>query len=261
MMYGTIARRLLVGILLSQCGGYVAFAQYRIHTVVGNTRLGDGGSPLDAILQQPEGIAAGLDGSIYVSEAAGHRVRRIFKGVISTIAGNGTAGFSGDGGPASESPLSSPYGLATDLYGNLYIADLGNARVRKIALDGTISTVAGGGELPPGGKNEGVAATSVALRAPRNVAAAIDGSVYFSDFTRHRVFRVAPDGALTTIAGTGVAGFSGDGGPASAAQLNYPAGLALNFRGLYIADSQNGVVRRVALSNGSSTAQIGRAHV
>ncbi|MEQ1948231.1 MAG: hypothetical protein ABL995_13640 [Bryobacteraceae bacterium] len=235
-----------LGIVLWLCTGYPALAQgYKISTIAGSTRSGDGGSSLDAILKQPQGIAVGWDGSVYIAEAAGHRIRRIADGVITTFAGTGIAGFSGDGGPAQEAQLDSPYGVAADVFGNVFVADLGNSRVRKIAPDGTMSTVAGGGDLAAGGENEGKPGTSIALSGPRNVLATTDGNVYISDFTGHRVFQLASNGALTTVAGTGKAGFSGDGGPSGKAQLHHPAGLAWSYTGLYIADSQNGVIRRI----------------
>src|SRR5206468_9746190 len=135
--------------------------------------------------------AADMNGNIFVADAAAHRVRRISPtGVITTIAGTGVRGFSGDGGRAIDASLNSPYGLAFDNRGNLYIADLGNARVRRIAIDGTVTTIAGGGEFPAGGDNEGSQATAVSFSAPRNLALDGDGNLYISDFTAHRVYRM-----------------------------------------------------------------------
>lgn len=227
---------------------------YTIATVAGSDWVGDNGPAISALLFQAEGIAIDLAGDIYVSDAANHRVRKVSpSGEIVTYAGTGVAGFSGDGGPASAAQLNSPYGLALDGVGNLYIADLGNARVRCVTLDGTITTVAGGGLLPAGGVNEGSAATAIALSAPRNVAWDGHGSFYISDFTGQRVFLMAPNGSLTTFAGTGQGGASGNGGPAAEAQLSYPAALAVDHAGaLYIADTQNHAIRKVA--NGLITA-------
>jgi uncharacterized protein (TIGR03437 family) len=223
---------------------------YQISTLAGSNWIGDGGPATLAILTQAEGIAADSAGNLYLADAAQNRIRKITPaGLITTLGGTGLAGFSGDGGPAVLAQFNSPYGLVVDGIGNLYVADLGNARVRMIALDGTVSTVAGGGSLPAGGPNEGSAATVLALGAPRNVTLDGSGALYFSDFTAQRVYRVAlgASGALTTIAGTGVQGFSGDNGPATHAQLSYPAGLAFDRTGaLYIADSQNHVVRKIA---------------
>ena len=149
---------------------------YNISTVAGSDWVGENVPATSAILLQAEGIAADNSGNIYISDANNHRVRCLSpNGLIRTIAGNGTAGFAGDNGPASAAQLNSPYGLAFDFAGNLYIADLGNARIRRITPSGIISTVAGGGTLPAGGKNEGSMAT---LRwrsfAPRNIA--VDGN-------------------------------------------------------------------------------------
>src|ERR1700691_3945969 len=131
-------------------------ASYNISTVAGSDWVGENVPATSAILIQAEGIATDSSGNIYISDANDHRVRCIStNGIIRTIAGNGVAGFAGDGGPASASQLNSPYGMAFDFAGNLYIADLGNARIRKITPAGIITTVAGGGSLPAGGANEG----------------------------------------------------------------------------------------------------------
>ena len=151
------------------------------------------------------------------------------------MVGTGIAGFSGDGAPAIAAQLAFPYGLATDLFGNLYIADLGNARVRRVTADGNISTIAGGGSLDPTPNQipagPGMLATSVRLAAPRNLLADDSGSLYISDFGGHRVFQLSRAGLLSTLLGTGVRGYSGDGGLATDAQLAYPAGLASGFDG------------------------------
>ena len=220
---------------------------YTITTAAGSDWVGDGGPATRAVLLQAEGITADFNGNIYIADAAGHRVRKLSpSGIIQTVAGTGVRGFSGDHGPAGAAQLNSPYGLAFDARGNLYIADLGNARVRRVAPDGTITTIAGGGEFPAGGDNEGSQATAVSFSAPRNLALDGDGNLYISDFTAHRVYRMSPDGSLVTAAGMGIAGFSGDGSVATRARLSYPAGLAVDRQGaLYIADSDNRLIRRV----------------
>jgi len=224
-------------------------ASYLISTAAGSDWVGDGGAAAAAILLQAQGIASDLNGNLYVSDAADHRVRKVSpQGIISTVAGTGVQGFSGDGGAATAAQLNSPYGLAFGR-GSLYISDLGNARVRRISPDGTISTVAGGGSLPAGGDNEGTAATLVALAAPRNVALDLTGNLYISDFLGQRVYRMSTIGSLTTVAGTGIRGYSGDFTAAFTAQVNYPSALAIDGQGaLYIADSQNHLIRKV--SNG-----------
>ncbi|HEX5432334.1 MAG TPA: hypothetical protein VFW83_10220 [Bryobacteraceae bacterium] len=221
---------------------------YTISTIAGSDWVGDGGPATSAIVLQAEGLAADGDGNLYIADAADQRVRRVAPdGTISTVAGTGIRGFSGDGGPAAAAQLNSPYGLAFDTRGNLYIADLGNARVRRVARDGTITTIAGGGELPAGGPNEGTAAALLALEEPRNLALDSSGNLFISDFSGHRVYRLAVDGSLTTVAGTGVQGNAGDGGAANRAQLAFPAGLAVDAEGsLYIADSGNHAIRKVA---------------
>ncbi len=232
-------------------------AGYLIDTVAGSAWIGDNGAATLAIVTQAEGIAADSLDNLYIADAANHRVRKVTRaGVITTFAGTGVAGFSGDGGPAAVAQLNSPYGLAFDGTGNLYVADLGNARVRRISIDGTIATVAGGGSLPAGGMNEGSSATTIALAEPRNVAVDGHGTLYFSDFSGQRVYRVDSTGSLTTIAGTGVQGFSGDGGLATLAEVAFPAGLAFDRQGvLYIADSQNHLIRKIASGLISSIAR------
>lgn len=226
---------------------------YVISTVAGSGWIGDGGPATQAILRQPGCVAADGNGNIYIVETGGHRVRKVDRsGAILTLAGTGVAGFSGDGGPAAQAQLASPYGVAADILGNIYIADLGNARVRRVDVDGTITTVAGGGTLGPSPANEGKPGVFIRLLAPRNLLADDQLNLYISDFAGHRVFKLSADGLLTTVAGTGVAGYLGDGGPAAAAVLAFPAGLAMGFDGsLYIADSANHAVRRI--SNGVMT--------
>ncbi len=231
----------------AQPPGYIT-PEYIISTAAGSGWIGDDGPAALAILRQPGGVAADNRGNVYIAETGGHRVRKLDRsGAITTVAGTGVAGFSGDGGPATAAQLASPYGLAADTLGNLYIADLGNARVRCVDTKGNISTIAGGGLLAPGPANEGMAATSMLLNSPRNILANDGGGLYISDFGGHRVFQLSSGGLLTTVAGTGTPGYSGDGGMAVAARLAYPAGMAVGFDGsLYIADSLNHAVRRIS---------------
>jgi uncharacterized protein (TIGR03437 family) len=239
-------RRLLC--VLSCAVSAVAQQQFVIQTVAGSDFVGDGGPALAAAFSQAEGITLDRVGNIYVSDANDHRIRKITPdGVIQTIAGNGRPGFGGDGGPATASQLNQPYGLAIDSRDNLYVADLGNGRVRKLTVDGLIYTIAGGGSHLVGGDGEGGPATVVRLKAPRNVVVDRSGIVYISDFAGHQVCRVDANGTLTTVAGNGTQGGLGDGGSAALAQLSYPAGLAVDPSGiLFIADSGNRRVRRVS---------------
>jgi len=224
---------------------------YQLTTVAGSDLVGDGGPAIAAQVSQPEGIAVDPAGNLYIADAANHRVRKVTPaGTISTVAGNGHPGFSGDNGPASAAQLNQPYDLALDAAGNLYIADYGNQRVRALGTDGNITTVAGDGSS--GSSADGGPATAALLLGPRNVATDLAGNLYISDFDGHRVRRVAPDGTIGTVAGIGIAGFSGDGGPATAAQLAFPAGLALDGAGnLYIVDSTNVRIRKVLAGTGT----------
>jgi uncharacterized protein (TIGR03437 family) len=224
--------------------------------VAGSASLGDGGPAIDAQIGAIQGVASDLAGNVYLSDTTHNCVRKIDpKGIVTTVAGTGIAGFSGDGGPATGAQLDLPYGLAVDADGYLYIADLYNNRVRRVSPAGIIETYAGSnGE---GSSGDGGPATSAQMLSPRNVALDSAGNLYISEFAAHRVRKVTPSGTITTAAGTGIAGFGGDGGPATAAQLAFPAGLALDGAGnLYIADSQNQRIRKV-LSNGAIVTVIG----
>jgi len=232
---------------------------YRIETVAGSASLGDGSPATAAQLSSIQGIAADRWGNLYVSDTDNQRVRKISTtGVITTLAGTGTAGFSGDGGPAAAAQLNLPYGIAVDLAGYVYVADLGNNRVRRISPEGVIITIAGTGRK--GTSSDGGAATEAALLSPRNVAVDAAGNLFICEFEGHRVRKVSPDGRIATAAGTGVAGYSGDGGPATLAQLAYPAGLAVDRSGaLYIADSHNNRVRKILAGGSIATALGGSA--
>ncbi len=211
-------------------------AWYQMKTLAGAGGIGDGGPASAALFLNLTGVAVDPSGNLFVSDTDTHRVRRIApNGIVTTYAGTGKPGSAGDGGPASQAQLNFPYGVATDYGGNLYIADLGNARIRKVTPDGRIATVAG--HTP-----------ETRLIAPRNVAVDGPGSVYVSDFGAHRVYRLSASAALVPIAGTGKAGDAGDGGPATAALLNSPAGLAFDPAGnLYVGDTGNKRVRRILL--------------
>jgi len=220
-------------------------AVYAIATVAGSASLGDGGPAIDAQIATIQGIAADRSGNLYLSDTGHNCVRKIDpKGIITTVAGVGTAGFSGDGGPAAAAQLNLPYGLAVDPNGYLYIADLGNNRVRRVSPAGTIDTYAG--RDGQGSSGDGGPATSAQMLSPRNLALDSAGNLYIAEFAGHRVRRVTPDGLMATFAGDGIAGLGGDGGPATMAQLAFPAGLAFDGNGnLYIADSGNERVRQV----------------
>ena len=191
-------------------------------------------------------------GNLYIADTANHRVRKVdTSGNISTVAGTGTPGFSGDGGAATAAMLTSPQGVALDGSGNLYIADRDVNRVRKVDTSGNISTVAGTGSF--GDSGDGGAATAATLGSPRGVALDSSGNLYIADYFSHRVRKVdATTGNISTVAGTGSVGSGGDGGAATAATLNLPRGVALDGSGnLYIADEQNHRVRKVDATTGN----------
>jgi RHS repeat-associated protein len=221
-----------------------------ITTVAGtgtNGFSGDGGPAVQAKLYYPEDIAVGADGSLYISDTHNHRVRRVgLDGIISTVAGNGIYGFNGDGAPAAQASLNSPGGIAFGTDGSLYISDQGNQRVRRVGPDGIITTVAGKGGTN-GFSGDGGPATQAKFYGPDDVAIGADGSLYINDQFNNRIRRVSPDGIITTVAGNGSYGVTGDGGPATQAALNYPEGIAVGADGsLYIVSMHNNHrVRRV----------------
>jgi uncharacterized protein (TIGR03437 family) len=223
-------------------------ASGNINTVAGNglvTYSGDGGAAQNALMSAPSGVAVGTGAVVYLSDTNNQRVRMIASdGTISTVVGNGTPGFAGDGSAGTSAQVNFPTGLATDQSGNLYISDTGNQRVRKLS-GGSITTVAGNGTAGFGG--DGGQATSAQINSPDGLALDSAGNLYIADFSNNAVRKVTPGGMITTVAGTGFAGYAGDGGPAAQAQLNGPAGVALDSSGnLYIADSGNHVVRRIS---------------
>ena len=221
-------------------------ALYTIHTYAGTTWTGDGRSATSAVLIQPSGIALDGAGNLYIADAGDHRVRCVGRdGAIRTVAGTGAAGFTGNFEPATSSALNTPYGVAADQAGNLFVADLGNALVRRVGTDGRMITIAGGGAQAPSPVAAG--ATSVKLTQPRDVAVDRRGNVFISDFGAHQVYQVTPDGSLSVVAGTGQPGAMGGPSVAIAAQLSGPAGLALDSNGiLYIADSANRRIRKLS---------------
>lgn len=220
---------------------------YRIDTIAGGVADGDGGPATSALLLETQGLALDRENRLYIADVNDNRVRRINSdGTIETVAGTGNAGFSGDGGLATSARLRNPYGLAIDVNDNLYIADLGNARVRKVTPSGWISTYVGGGMATPGLANDGGVASNYILGAPRDLAVDRHGNLFVSDFSRNQVYEIFPSGILTTAAGTGLPGYAGDYGAAQLATLNAPAGLTFDINGnLLICDSGNKVVRRI----------------
>lgn len=212
------------------------------------TRVSPAGEVTMIAAQAPPGpsaVAQAPDGSVIIGDANTTIVRRIDPaGVTSTVAGTGTPGFSGDGGLAVAAQLNSPRDIAVAPDGSILIADASAHRVRRVDPAGVMSTVAGTGAA--GFSGDGGLATLAQLNFPEGVAVAPDGSVLIADRVNHRVRRVDADGAISTLAGTGVAAFSGDGGPASEAHLHYPDDVAATADGsVLIADARNGRIRGV----------------
>jgi sugar lactone lactonase YvrE len=193
----------------------------------------------------PEGLALADDGSVYVADGWNHSVFRIHPdGRVERVAGTGEPGFSGDGGPANQARLFRPADLRLDRHGNLYVADVRNHRVRKVDEQGRITTVAGTGEA--GFSPDGTPAPQARLNLPWGLGLDLEDRLLIGDGANHRVRRIDADGRLVTIAGNGLQGYSGDGGPARDASLNFPEALFGDASGrLYIDDEWNNAIRVV----------------
>jgi sugar lactone lactonase YvrE len=195
-------------------------------------------------------------GNLYIADYNNHRIREVSRGTIKTVAGNGVAGFSGDGGLATSAKLNQPLGVALDTAGNLYIVDQFNQRIRAVS-GGTMKTIAGNGAGAFSG--DGGPATSASLNNPQGIAVDTAGNLYIADYSNNRI-RAVSGGTITTVAGNGVDGFSGDAGPATIASLNGPGGVALDAAGnLYIADYNNNRIREV--SGGTITTVVGNGRL
>jgi hypothetical protein len=207
---------------------------------------GDGGPGVAARFTELEGLAVAGDGTIVVADGAADRVRTIAPdGTVRAFAGTGEPGYAGDGGPATEALLRRPTALAIAADGAVYLADADNHVVRRVGPDGVITTVAGTGE--PGSDGDGGPATAARLAMPEGVAVAGDGTLYIAEWQGNRIRRVAPDGTISTLAGQGPPGLSGDGGAALDATLDGPARLSLAGDRLYVADQRNGCARVIYL--------------
>ena len=275
-----------------------------ITTFAGNNTegyTGDGGAATAASLSYPEGVAADASGNVYIADDDNSVVRKVSGGIITTFAGNGNYGYSGDGGPAAVAELAYPEGVAADAGGNVYISDTNNSVIRKVSTTGIITTIAGDGTsgyagdgtlatgaqlsypaaifAGPGGilliadfdndrvrevSSAGIIttiagngfdnyggdngpATAALMGAPGTTAVGSDGSVYIADSGNNRIRKVSTNGVITTIAGTGIPGFAGDGGAAFSAQLDNPSGVAVDSSGnVYVADTYNNVIRKIS---------------
>jgi uncharacterized protein (TIGR03437 family) len=230
---------------------------YTIRTLAGDGTgafAGDGGAAASAQLFDPFGLFLDGSGNLYIADQLNSRVRKISPdGTITTVAGDGITGYRGDGTAATSAQLNHPCGVVLDKDGNIYIADTGNNVIRKVAPGGTISTVAGtsiagyGGDYDPSSTAEGNGvATRASLSHPVGLAFDAAGNLYIADSLNSRIRKMNAAGIISTVAGNGVSGSLGDGGAATSAALYNPQGIALDGAGsLYIADTTNGLVRKV----------------
>lgn len=223
-----------------------------ISTIAGNGAAGnggDGGAGPSAQLNSPLGLAVDLSGNLYIADSQNAKVRKVSStGVISTVAGNGTPGFAGDGAAATGAQLNTPLGVAVDAGGNLYIADFSNNRIRKVSTSGTIVTVAGNGNS--GYSGDGGPATNAQLSTPTGVALDGRGNLYIADAGNNVIRMVTSSGTISTIAGNGTAGYSGDGGPAVKAPLANPGAIAVDSAGNVLIADGSTVIRQIVYPTG-----------
>jgi sugar lactone lactonase YvrE len=221
-----------------------------IRTVAGTGQIafaGDGGPATSAALNQPEGVATDKQNNLYVADSLNHRIRRINpQGIISTIVGTGAADSRGDEGLATAASVNQPTGVFVDSDGNLYVAERAGNRIRKIS-NGIITTIAGTGQ--PGSAGDGGQATDATLNQPGGVVVDPDGNIFIAELVGSRIRRIAPDGKISTFAGSGALEYSGDGGLAINAGLNIPTDVRIDSSGAYIADAFNNRVRKVIFSD------------
>jgi NHL repeat len=222
----------------------------RVWVVAGDDTVGyrgDGGPALEARLDSPCGVAVAPGGfPVYIADTANHSIRRLdADSTIHAVAGNGTAGYAGDGGPASQALFRGPFRVRLDPQtGNLIITDTGNHCIRRIDTSGKIETIVGTGTA--GYSGDGGPATKARLNSPYDARVGPDGRLYIADTYNHCIRCVDAAGVITTVAGNGTAGFSGDGGPANEAQLSHPFAMVIDPDGnLLIADTYNSRIRRV----------------
>ncbi len=247
--------RLIQGDVLYRGNGTTESASARglnmITTVVGTGSAGysgDNGPAKEAQLKSLCSVAFDASGNMYIADRGNHVIRKVdTSGIITTVAGTGSAGYSGDNGPATEAQLYYPWNVAFDASGNMYIADWYNDVIRKVDTSGIITTVAGTGSAGYSGDNG--PATEAELDNSMDVAFDASGNMYIADYRNHVIRKVDTSGIITTVAGTGSAGYSGDNGPATEAQFNYPTDVAFDASGnMYIADRYNHVIRKVDTS-------------
>jgi sugar lactone lactonase YvrE len=215
---------------------------------------GDGGAAASAELNSPQGVAVGADGTLYIADTGNERIRAVIAGQITTFAGNGSAGFAGDGGAATGASFRWPNALAIDTSGALLVCDAGNERVRRISA-GVIATIVGNGTQ--GFAGDGAAAVLAEIDTPMGLAVGASGQIFIADSHNNRIRAIAADDSISTFAGTGVQGYAGDGGAATAAELSLPRGLIVTSSGAVIfADSNNQRIRMVS-AGGPITTLVG----
>ncbi|MBI1922332.1 MAG: chitobiase/beta-hexosaminidase C-terminal domain-containing protein [Geobacter sp.] len=251
---------ILIGLVTAGTG--LAVGPGDIVTVAGGGS-GDGSAAVEIGINSPFGVALDGAGNLYIADTYNARVRKVAAGtgIVTTVAGNGTGGFSGDGGPATSASFSGPIGVAVDNAGNIYIADSSNNRIRKVdGVSGIISTIAGNGMS--GYAGDGGQATAASLKYPTRVAFDSAGNLYVADMYNHRIRKVNNStGVITTVAGNGVGSYSGDTGAATSASLNAPQGVAVDGAGnLFIADTYNDRIRRVDAVTGVITTVAGNGN-
>ena len=245
---------LIASLLLFGCNAQSAPLNISTFAGTGSAGFsGDGAAAKSAALNTPVYVASDAAGNVYIADQNNNRIRKVNpQGVITTFAGNGAAGFSGDGGPATGASFRSPSGVFADGSGNVFIADVGNQRIRKVDTAGNIATVAGNGTS--GFSGDGGPATAASFFNPVRVIVDASANLYIADQSNHRVRKVDSSGMVSTIAGSGSSGFSGDGSAATSAALNNPTALALDASGnLYISDQFNHRIRRVGTSGNITT--------
>ena len=234
----------------------------RTTTIAGNGSVGysgDGGPATQAALNMPHEIQFDRDGHLYIVERDSHAVRRVDgnTGIISTVAGTGEAGFSGDGGPATDAQLRQPHSIAFDPQGRLLICDIGNHRIRRVdPATGVINTWAGTGDRED--TPDGAPLSGTPLNGPRAMALDPNGNLYLALREGNAIYRIDLNTeTLHHVAGTGERGHTGDGGPATRATLGGPKGLAYHDGRLYVADTENHVIRMVDISSGLISTVLG----
>jgi uncharacterized protein (TIGR03437 family) len=220
---------------------------YLISTLAGTPRLLDGSQATVAPLRTPVAVAVDTSGNLYIDDETDNRIRKVnTSGIISTYAGTGIPGFGGDRAPAAGAELNLPAGIALDSAGNMYIADQGNAVIRRIAVDGTINTIAGNGNPNFAGDNGPAISAQI---DPSAVAVDSQGNLYIADGYNYRIRKIDANGIITTIAGTGREGYFGDNGSATSAEIDYVSSLAVDNAGnIYVADYYNLEVRKIDTS-------------